>query len=251
MFPVFARARENARRSACQSNLKQLGLAFIQYSQDNDEQLPLGTISGGVQYGIGWAGDIHPYVKNANIYMCPSDTSQLGGGGGSIRVNYAYNRSLVFVNGTSYPGPLGKMAAFNSPSKTVMLNEVRNAWAVVWPIQGVNYSGDLETYSPSLNGVWNPQNNSLGKPVEYVTGSLGGRARNAGSYIAPEADARHLEGSNFLLADGHVKWYKGSSVSSGFNAPTAQSNQGGGDDRAPALAAGTENTRFAVTYSAY
>src|ERR1700754_1601330 len=41
LFPVFARARENARRSSCQSNLKQIGLAFVQYSQDYDERLPL------------------------------------------------------------------------------------------------------------------------------------------------------------------------------------------------------------------
>ena len=38
LFPVFARARENARRSSCQSNLKQIGLGLLQYSQDYDER---------------------------------------------------------------------------------------------------------------------------------------------------------------------------------------------------------------------
>ncbi len=49
LFPAFARARENARRASCQSNEKQLGLAFIQYEQDFDEQYPYGIISGGFQ----------------------------------------------------------------------------------------------------------------------------------------------------------------------------------------------------------
>src|SRR5687768_5924591 len=41
LFPVFARARENARRSSCQSNLKQIGLGFAQYTQDYDEKMPI------------------------------------------------------------------------------------------------------------------------------------------------------------------------------------------------------------------
>ena len=41
LFPVFAKVRENARRTACQSNLKQIGLGIMQYTQDNDEALPL------------------------------------------------------------------------------------------------------------------------------------------------------------------------------------------------------------------
>ncbi|HEX8834883.1 MAG TPA: DUF1559 domain-containing protein, partial [Abditibacteriaceae bacterium] len=43
LFPVFARARENARRSSCQSNLKQIGLGIAQYTQDYDERTPATT----------------------------------------------------------------------------------------------------------------------------------------------------------------------------------------------------------------
>ena len=87
LFPVFARARENARRSSCQSNLKQLGLGFIQYTQDYDEKLPdTGEISnapvgswvpgGGVTTATPCAaelGALYPYVKSTQIYICPSD----------------------------------------------------------------------------------------------------------------------------------------------------------------------------------
>jgi len=56
LFPVFARARENSSRSSCQSNLKQIGLGFLQYTQDYDERFPQGTATGNT--GKGWAG--HP-----------------------------------------------------------------------------------------------------------------------------------------------------------------------------------------------
>src|SRR5450432_2610624 len=67
LFPVFARARENARRASCQSNLKQLGLGFLQYAQDYDERYPAGQQYGGntITTGIGWGGSIYPYVKSS------------------------------------------------------------------------------------------------------------------------------------------------------------------------------------------
>lgn len=112
LFPVFARARENARRASCQSNLKQIALSFHQYSQDYDERLPLvawavaatgdypsGT--GGTSYSPtaggpkgGWLGpwntevtcwidEIMPYLKSTQILNCPSDPlPQLGAGAG-------------------------------------------------------------------------------------------------------------------------------------------------------------------------
>ncbi len=72
LFPVFARARENARRSSCQSNLKQIGLGVLQYTQDYDETLPPGALA----YGPGgitlWNGMIQPYVKSTQLFSCPS-----------------------------------------------------------------------------------------------------------------------------------------------------------------------------------
>jgi prepilin-type N-terminal cleavage/methylation domain-containing protein len=59
LFPVFAAAREKARQTACSSNLKQLGLAFVQYTQDYDEQYPVGPAAFyGSHWGNGWAGAI-------------------------------------------------------------------------------------------------------------------------------------------------------------------------------------------------
>src|SRR5579862_4173320 len=71
LFPAFARARENARRASCQSNLKQIGLGIMQYTQDFDEHLPLGyanpfsSATGQFSTDNLWWGDmIFPYVKS-------------------------------------------------------------------------------------------------------------------------------------------------------------------------------------------
>src|SRR5688500_6579567 len=62
LFPVFARARENARRSSCQSNMKQLGLGMMQYTQDYDEKLPCGVYQGvNGTNGQGWGGQVYSY----------------------------------------------------------------------------------------------------------------------------------------------------------------------------------------------
>ena len=60
LFPVFARARENARRSSCQSNLKQIGLGMLQYSQDYDEKFMMED--DGVH---SYKQTVQPYLKSA------------------------------------------------------------------------------------------------------------------------------------------------------------------------------------------
>src|SRR2546421_4309664 len=75
LFPVFARARENARRSSCQSNLKQIGLGVLQYVQDYDETFPMGRTADPIlgQWASGWSATIQPYVKSSQIMQCPSE----------------------------------------------------------------------------------------------------------------------------------------------------------------------------------
>ena len=63
LFPVFARARENARRTSCSSNLKQIGLGILQYVQDYDELYPRRTIGPGGGNGATWANITQPYLK--------------------------------------------------------------------------------------------------------------------------------------------------------------------------------------------
>ena len=73
LFPVFARARENARRASCQSNLKQIGLADLQYSQDYDEKLTPNFSTGGPGgSAVLWHGLLQPYAKSKQLFVCPS-----------------------------------------------------------------------------------------------------------------------------------------------------------------------------------
>ena len=74
LFPVFARARENARRSSCQSNLKQIGLGALQYVQDYDEHFPLGLWVDGAGGHHTSFDNIQPYLKSTQVGICPSDS---------------------------------------------------------------------------------------------------------------------------------------------------------------------------------
>jgi prepilin-type N-terminal cleavage/methylation domain-containing protein/prepilin-type processing-associated H-X9-DG protein len=94
LFPVFAQAREKARQASCQSNLRQIGLAFAMYTQDYDERLPdrrdLKTaLTGGYKPWKSWPTSdprggwalivLNPYIKNAGIWSCPSVTGAMNG----------------------------------------------------------------------------------------------------------------------------------------------------------------------------
>jgi len=71
LLPAFSRAKENARRASCQSNLKQMALAAAQYQQDYDEVLP--PAAGGGQ-PVGWADAVEPYIRTETVFRCPSES---------------------------------------------------------------------------------------------------------------------------------------------------------------------------------
>ena len=125
LFPVFSKVRENARRAACTSNLKQLSLAFVQYTQDSDEQLPDSAF--GASPYPGWVipppalfsfpmnvsqGAIYPFVKSAGIYVCPSDSN-----GGITHLSYSMNEYLGYTPTGSAFG----LAGADHPAQTVLL----------------------------------------------------------------------------------------------------------------------------------
>ena len=107
LFPVFARARENARRSSCQSNMKQSSLAVIQYTQDYDEHFPLGLWVDSMGNHRTAFDSIQPYAKNTQIGICPSDdgapdvTLYLPG---SMPVSYTANDKLATA--PDFGGPI-------------------------------------------------------------------------------------------------------------------------------------------------
>jgi len=105
LFPVFNKVHEgdDRHRGACQSNLKQLGLALIQYAHYSDEAMPAGVNS----VGNGWAGEIYSFTKSTGLYQCPFDATE------GSHISYAENQNGVKQN----------IADFVAPAATVELYE--------------------------------------------------------------------------------------------------------------------------------
>ena len=81
LFPVFSRVREKARQTQCVSNHRQLGLGVQQYAQDYDERFPPSRLNIGGTLLLPWSANIQPYVKNHQLFACPSDPRPPSGTG--------------------------------------------------------------------------------------------------------------------------------------------------------------------------
>ncbi len=212
LFPVFARARENARRSSCQSNLKQIGLGMLQYTQDYDEKLVKvwygnqgyqATQADGSKYK--WMDAIFPYVKSEQIFSCPSDAldnnapykyfknltaSNTGTEYGSYRINNAYGATTASPSTT--PPCNVSLSTLQAPATTAWVFDSvgspsqnaangRGAW-IFWPDSGSQPNGIDPGSNPKTFG-WS--GSDVGRVIE-----------------------RHLDTTNVLFTDGHVKSMK-------------------------------------------
>jgi prepilin-type N-terminal cleavage/methylation domain-containing protein/prepilin-type processing-associated H-X9-DG protein len=193
LFPVFARARENARRSSCASNLKQIALGYQMYATDNDGRLPAYVHNGSAT----WAKTYKPtieYVKNEQIYRCPSaPTSSL-----PIDHTYGSQYALPWANEDSTPPTINWTALFANPTEryTARIDDVPDA-----------------VRTCLIGETWLDSTDSAGH--RYWTRGWANQAfrvqtTNWGS-LMPD---RHLEGANYAFVDGHVKWLSMEAVDS-------------------------------------
>ena len=126
LFPVFARARENARRASCSSNMKQMGLAFMQYNQDYDELMPFYYN----RAGIWWMDAVQPYTKSYQVWKCPSDSSPAVPASGTLASSYGANACGHTEMNSGNNGPLSNdngaaditvsIASIQAPSSTLL-----------------------------------------------------------------------------------------------------------------------------------
>jgi len=200
LFPVFARARENARRASCMSNLKQIGLGIMQYVQDYDERYPHAVIHhdppypGGENYQTGywfWQQIIYSYTKSNQLSYCPSGQSE------SRPTHYNYGVNALITGATTSATPLA-MAAVRAPASTYLAMD-SGTYIIRMPMPGNSTDDVLEPHGSSwyLPGM---------EEYSGVVSSFEGFA--ATDY----KNGRHFHGLNVIFADGHVKWLKSSVI---------------------------------------
>lgn len=204
LFPVFARARENARRASCMSNLKQIGLGMIMYVQDYDGVMP--AASNNYPMPMKWMDMIYPYVKSAQIFDCPSDNSGSNYKFETTNQYGSYAINSVYLTGSTFYPPVTYLVWNNptSPSnRTVMQSSITTPSTTVWVAD--NGMGQFDA-----NGVAVPPANSFLLTTDDDSGNptlMNGSVQMIFGvpYTNSYAAARHLGTISVLYCDGHVK----------------------------------------------
>lgn len=185
LFPVFVKVREKARQATCASNIRQIGQAFLQYAQDNDQRLP-DQVSGGTPDDMvaiamiaDWETHLAPYIKNAGISRCPSDTS-------SVPTHLLYADLPIRDPGTGLP--------------------LLNSYAVPANVQGKSLA-QIPASALTVLLVDHQQFVTFEGSPEWLVMKLGVPDFTLPWVNVP--DFRHNGMANYLFMDGHVKALRG------------------------------------------
>jgi len=245
LFPVFAQAREKARAASCLSNIKQLTLGFIMYSQDYDETMP--QWDWGANYSTSW-GDaatfspnnattiwyyaIYPYVKNGQVYTCPSDPRKVKfnqngwfvwtgtGPKGALRnldnnvLSYGANEPLT----NSYPG----LAQMNAPADTMLVADMMSALSS-WDC----FDSGWRSYNDATPATDPRRRFRIPRVAwakadsipNYYGDACSGSPAGSGNFPAAWDSTTytlHMNGENLGFADGHAKFLQAPRITSGL-----------------------------------
>ena len=220
LFPVFAKAREKARQSSCSSNMKQVGLALIGYTQDYDEKFPpvFGVANVGspaTAYVANWGMDytatggvIVPsitgsYIKNRQIFNCPSGPRPVV----NATTGVTSDGALAYM----YNDYLGakSQAAMAGVAQTVLVGEATGATANQATTGGA--PGTTKLINGAGHAIVRNSNTTSGTQAGAVPSATTNPMVPAGTLMEEAAFkdvTRHSDGGNFLYGDGHVKWSK-------------------------------------------
>lgn len=195
LFPVFAQAKEQAKKTACLSNMKQIGLAAMMYVNDSDGVYPVNNWTFGLNWQgcqVGWKALLQPYIKNVDIFRCPSAPQNLNG-------------AL-----TTIPGPGGTVdGSVVVPWGQIGANE--------WIVSSVTPTVPIVSWKGNVN------ESQLGRPAELVFAgdSVEGTFQDAPmifnanfnlnswwdvDVVPNPQEARHTGGSSLDYGDGHAKY---------------------------------------------
>jgi prepilin-type N-terminal cleavage/methylation domain-containing protein/prepilin-type processing-associated H-X9-DG protein len=206
LFPVFAQAREKARQTSCLSNHKQLALAALSYSNDYDEKFPIVggatepyTVLDGVRNAAnqpfnGWSLVMQPYIKNRQVFLCPSMPQTFEGTGTCAKYNgrpitnhYSYN----YLLGSDDSYPFGDYAQSRDTPPSMRWNTPRTQAGIARPANVVifQHSNSLQPYGRSWGCTY----------VTIETPDFINKLRMR---------VIHSNGDNLSFADGHAKWFQ-------------------------------------------
>ncbi|MFA0781964.1 type II secretion system protein [Fervidibacter sacchari] len=225
LFPVFSQAREKARQTQCLNNARNIGLAFAQYVQDYDERFPLAG------HRSPWAKPLasllsgQPYIRNFQIFRCPSDASINWAGSAEEWLMDMKNRRLTSYGYSCYLAPnffpiippdpntnfvslsgrrgFDHLAAIPNPAHVIVISERR---------ENTYFSSD-----PTLFAIINAIGDHIhphfwGEPREcnenIPCAHLGISGVNWNSELREPhelAVTRHFNGFNNVYVDGHAK----------------------------------------------
>ncbi|MDI9583625.1 MAG: DUF1559 domain-containing protein [Acidobacteriota bacterium] len=225
LFPVFAQAREKARQASCLSNQKQIGLGLMMYVQDWDEAYPYSYFyvngSGGSGGYYHWSYNIGPYIKNWQLYVCPSDK----------------NKGLAPTNTFDYQAPkisyisneviMGRprphftsvgLAEVEAPAELICVSEITDypyaiggssgpsgdAYKSHRPVNCTNPWNNDSTYAASYAQLTPDECKAAFDAAKAATAMMGEEVGHI-RYTTPD---RHNGGANYAFADGHAKWMK-------------------------------------------
>ena len=228
LFPVFAQAREKARGISCLSNMKQLGLSLNMYGQDNDgTMMQTSWELGSLKSKIHWSYIVQPYVKNLQIFVCPSDPfpvvplNRQCGPGDVLGVSlcdaqapkFSYINSYNVMPAHDWLPP--SEASIEAASNTIILAERRNnmndpAKTLIGQWKGT--SPFIATSSSHGTGAGSGQvcpgdTYRFCTFQDVLTGLLPNNSNDNPEIVRVKYD-RHSEGSNFNFFDGHAKWFR-------------------------------------------
>ncbi|MES2462482.1 MAG: DUF1559 domain-containing protein [Armatimonadota bacterium] len=233
LFPVFAQAREKARQASCLSNEKQIGLAVMQYTSDNDDAYPIMEYRDPKGVLCTWTWAIQPYVKNWQIFRCPSatrdpfnawsggtlsaasnDANGVNGAGwwqwmGSYGMNVDYLNPAPYCTG-NFPGTPVTDSQVESPASTIFATDTKPTPAGAG--EGSYYLGMHYAESPAVYTV----------PVAcgyygWGTGNFWDELKGEPISYTGQSSVRHNGGSNVVFCDGHVKFLTGGKMAAGTN----------------------------------
>lgn len=203
LIPVFGRAKENDRRSSCQTNMKQVAFGFKLYVQDSNKKLPLTNNRRTSTGEGGWAVLLQPYLKNAKGFQCPSNKNIYP----TAPTAKGYTDYWMNANAAGQ-----KEATFASATNTFLMGDT--------DVSNFGRADHSVTYGGYINGD-KSKTTRYGSQITNWYIALGPGASESQQ---DASSAKHLGGANYVFVDGHVKWMKNDKPSNDTGAALTDSS---------------------------